>query len=103
MDSEWIENMKKIVSQTIEAGKPCDILLGTVIGLSPPAVRIDQKTTYSGPQLLIPQHLTDRSIQMIIPQVGDVAVTVKNALKIGDQVILVQKRGAQQYLVVDRY
>lgn len=95
--------MKKIVSQTIEAGKPCDILLGTVTGLSPPSVRIDQKTTYSGPQLLIPQHLTDRSIQMIIPQVGDVAVTVKNALKIGDQVILVQKRGAQQYLVVDRY
>ena len=41
--------------------------------------------------------------QMSIPGVGDVAVTVKNALKGGEAVILVQKRGAQQYLVVDRY
>ena len=29
-------------------------------------------------------------------------VTVKNALKGGEAVILVQKRGAQQYLVIDR-
>lgn len=48
-------------------------------------------------------YLTDHVEQMSIPGVGDVAVTVKNALKGGEAVILVQKRGAQQYLVIDRY
>lgn len=103
MDNEWIESMKKIVLQAVEAGKPCDIYLGTVSGVSPPAVKIDQRTTFSGPQLLIPENLTDHTVQMVVPQLGEVSVTVKNALKTGDQVILIQKRGAQQYLVADRY
>ena len=51
----------------------------------------------------IPRYLTDHVEQMSIPGVGDVAVAVKNALKAGEAVILVQKRGAQQYLVIDRY
>lgn len=103
MDNEWIESIKKIVLQAVEAEKPCGIYFGTVSGISPPEVKIDQKTTYSGPQLLIPENLTDRGVKMVIPQLGEVSVTVKNALKAGDQVILIQKPGAQQYLVVDRY
>ena len=78
MDNDWIENLRNISRQAEEAAKPCSVLLGTVTGTSPVA-------------------------QMSIPGVGDVAVAVKNALKAGEAVILVQKRGAQQYLVIDRY
>lgn len=102
MDNEWIESIKKIVLQAVEAGKPCNIYLGTMSGVSPPAVKIDQKTTFTGPQLLVPENLTDHTVQMVVPQLGEVSVTVKNALKTGDQVILIQKPGAQEYLVVDR-
>ena len=77
--------------------------LGNCNGTSPVAVQIDQKITATAGQLLIPRYLTDHVEQMSIPGVGDVAVTVKNALKGGEAVILVQKRGAQQYLVIDRY
>ena len=103
MDNEWIENLRNISCQAEEAAKPCSVLTGTVTGTSPVAVRIDQKITVTGSQLLIPRYLSDHVEQMSIPGVGDAAVTVKNALKGGESVILVQKRGAQQYLVVDRY
>ena len=103
MDNEWIENLRNISRQAEEAAKPCNVLTGTVTGTPPVAVQIDQKITVTGSQLLIPWNLTDHVEQMSIPGVGDVAVTVKNALKGGESVILVQKRGAQQYLVVERY
>ncbi|ANU49163.1 hypothetical protein ADH76_32685 [Enterocloster clostridioformis] len=103
MDNDWIENLRNISRQAEEAAKPCNVLTGTVTGTSPVAVQIDQKITVTASQLLIPRYLTDHVEQMSILGVGDVAVTVKNALKGGEAVILVQKRGAQQYLVVDRY
>jgi len=103
VDNDWIENLRNISRQAEEAAKPCSVLLGTVTGTSPVAVQIDQKITATASQLLIPRYLTDHVEQMSIPGVGDVAVAVKNALKAGDAVILVQKRGAQQYLVIDRY
>lgn len=103
MDNEWIENMRQISMQAMEAGKPCDVMQGTVVSTTPLTVQIDQKTTVTGNQLLVPRYLTDHAQQMSIPGVGIVSAAIKNALKAGDAVILVQKRGAQQYLVVDRY
>ena len=103
MDNVWIENMRQISMQAVEAGRPCDVMQGTVVSATPLAVQIDQKTTVTGIRLLVPRYLTDHAQQMSIPGVGIVSAAIKNALKAGDTVILVQKRGAQQYLVVDRY
>ncbi len=102
-DAMWVENIKKIVLQAEAAGSPCDVIPGVVAGTAPIAVRIDQKTTVAGPQVLVPRHLTDYAAQMDIPGLGTVTVTVKNALKPGEQVLMIQKRGGQQYLVVDRW
>ena len=103
MANEWIDDIRKISIQAMEAGRPCDVILGTVIGAVPVSVQVDQKTTLMGPQLIVPRHLTDHTEQMSIPGVGNVAVTVRNGLKSGEQVILIQKRGGQQYLIADRY
>lgn len=103
MDNAWIENIRQIAMQAMEAGRPCDVILGTVASAAPLSVQIDQKNTIARNHLLVPRYLTDHAEQMSIPGVGNVSVTVKNALKNGESVILVQKRGAQQYLVVDRY
>ncbi len=102
-DAQWIENMKRIMTQAVEAGDPCDIIPGTVVSASPPAVQIDQKTTVKGSQLLVPKRLTDHTETMVIPEVGEVAVTVKSGLKTGEQVLLLQKKGGQQFLVLDRW
>ncbi len=84
-------------------GKPCDVILGTIASVSPMRVQIDQKTSLTGAQLIVPRYLTDHTEKMSIPGLGSVSVLIENALKAGDQVILLQKRGAQQYLIVDRY
>lgn len=103
MDNEWIESIKKIVLQAVEAGKPCNILSGTVEKASPMTVRVDQKTVLEERQLLVPRGLTDYTVQMVIPELGEVPVEVKNSLKAGEQVILIQKPGAQEYLVAGRH
>ncbi|MCD7908577.1 MAG: DUF2577 domain-containing protein [Clostridium sp.] len=102
-DAQWIENMKRIMLQAVEAGDPCDVIPGTVISVSPAAVQIDQKITVKGKQVLVPRHLTDHAETMVIPELGEVSVTVKNSLKQGDRVLLLQKKGGQQYLVLDRW
>lgn len=102
-DAEWVDNLKQIALKAVEAGDPCDIVPGNVVTAVPLAVRISQKTIVDGNQLLVPQYLTDHQVEMSIPEVGTVPVVVKSGLKAGDKVLLIQKRGAQQYLVVDRW
>lgn len=102
-DTEWIDNIKRIVRQAEASSGPCDVLPGTVEGISPLAVRIDQKLILTGPQLFLPESLTDHEVTMVLPEHGESRVMVKNALKAGDRVLLIQKRGAQQYLVLDRW
>lgn len=102
-DAEWVENLKWIALKAVEAGDPCDIVPGTVLTADPLSVQISQKTTVAGSQLLVPEHLTDHRVEMSIPGVGTVPVTVKSGLKAGDKALLIQKRGAQQYLVAGRW
>lgn len=102
-DAEWIDNIRRIVMQAVEAGKPCDILPGTVTKPSPLEIQIDQKTFLYAEQIFVPMNLTNHTQDMEIPGVGNVSVTVKNALKAGEQVLLIQERGAQHYLVLDRW
>lgn len=101
-DAEWIENLKKIVLQAMEAGDPCNIVLGTVVQPFPLTIQIDQKTVLTAAQVILPEHLTDHSTEMSIPDIGSVAVVVKQALKGGEKVLLIQKRGGQQYAAIGR-
>lgn len=100
-DTQWIENLRKIVLQSMEAGGPCDVLSGTVT--ADKKIQIDQKTLLSQGQFIVPEHLTDHEVQMIIPEMGETAVTVKQGLKAGQQVLLLQKRGGQQYVLIGRW
>ncbi|PJJ30547.1 DUF2577 domain-containing protein [Lacrimispora celerecrescens] len=102
-DVAWVENMKRIVLKAMEEGDPCDIIPGTVIKVSPLSVQINQKTTISGDQILVPEHLTDHAELMSIPGIGEVSVTVKGGLQSGQRVLMLQKRGGQQYAVIDRW
>lgn len=103
MGNEWIENLRSISIQAVEAGRPADVCQGTVTSARPLMVQLDQKTTLNASQLLVPQHLTDHAVQMVLPELGEAAVAVKSGLKVGDKVLMIQKKGAQQYLVVGRY
>lgn len=102
-DTAWIENINKIVLQAMEAGNPSDVVLGTVIKAAPLEIQIGPKTALDARQLLIPRALTDYRQEMEIPGLGTVVATIRNSLKAGEKVLLVQKRGGQQFLVVGRW
>lgn len=102
-DAEWIENLRKIILQAVEAGRPCDIVLGTVVRAAPLEIQLELKTILTANQLLLPRSMTNYNQEMSIPGVGAVNATVKNSLKAGEQVLLIQKRGGQKYLVLDRW
>lgn len=102
-EAAWIENMKKIVLKAMEEGDPCDIIPGTVTTEVPLAIQINQKTTLSDRQIIVPEHLSDHEVKMSIPGIGEVSVTVKSGIHSGDQVLLLQKRGGQQYVVFGRW
>lgn len=101
-DAEWIENLARIAKRSVDADGPCDVINGVVASTSPLQVQIDQKLTLTEQQLILPQSLTDHAVQMDIPELGEVLVTVKNSLKPGEGVLLLQKRGGQQYVILDR-
>ncbi|MBE5987986.1 MAG: DUF2577 domain-containing protein [Paenibacillaceae bacterium] len=102
-DVEWIENIKRIVMQAVEAGDPCDVITASVLNTDPLEIRIDQKTILSKGQIILPEQFTDHLSVMEIPGLGEMAVTVKAGLKNGDRLLLIQKRGGQQYVVAGRW
>lgn len=102
-DNQWIDNMKRIMLQAVEAVIPVTFFPARWCRSPQPLCRIMQKTTVKGGQVLVPQRLTDHTETMVIPELGEVSVMVKSGLKPGEQVLLLQKKGGQQYLVLDRW
>lgn len=101
-DSEWVENIMQIARKSIQADGLCDVVFGCVTSTSPLKVQISQKLTLGEKQLIVPKSLTDYMVQMELPELGEVSVTVKNGLKPGEHVLLLQKQGKQQYVILDR-
>jgi hypothetical protein len=99
-DVEWIENIKRIVIQAVEAGDPCDVISGTVVRENPIEIQLSDKIVLFHSQILVPDQLNDHKRIMNIPGVGEVTVEIKGEVKMGKRVLLLQKRGGQQYVVI---
>ncbi len=99
-DVEWIENIKRIVIQAMEAGDPCDVIPGTVVRENPVEIQLSDKIVLFDSQVLVPEQLKDHNQIMNIPGLGEVTVEVKGEVKMGKRVLLLQKRGGQQYVVI---
>lgn len=62
--SELVKLIKKAAVEAVEAGSPAALTFGTVVSTNPLKVKIDQKMTLGKVQLMIPQHLTDYSVDV---------------------------------------
>lgn len=110
--------MKRAALDATDNAKLCDIRYGTVISVSPLNVKITSQFILPQSVLIIPQHLTDYSVSVMLsggeasetPSTndgstttgGEQIMTVKNALKIGDKVALLRQSGGQYYFILDR-
>lgn len=93
--------IKVAAINAVETSHPCDFLFGKVQSVSPLKVVVEQKMTLTSAQLVLTRNVTNYSVDVSVD--GEVhEITIHNGLEIGDGVVLMQKKGGQKYLILDK-
>lgn len=108
--------IKRAAIEAVESRKPVRVCFGQVTQAEPLAIRIDQKLTIQGAQLVVPEAFAAHEREIEIDDETDFAgddlhshaltgakqVLVKSELRVGDGVILLRADGGQRYVVIGR-
>lgn len=127
---DLVKVVKKAAVDAVNASKPSNIVFGKVINESPLKIKVDQKMILTSAQLVLARNVTDYEVEMEpslngLPYFhltesksggtydaafeshnheykGRKKFLIYNALKSGDEVIMMQTAGGQKYIVIDR-
>lgn len=113
---DMVQIIKQAASEAYEAGKPVNVVYGTVKSVSPLTIQISQKLTIKEAALVLPRNVTDYKCEITVSHSTEIAgspahlhgvsgkktMTIHNALKSGEKVAMVRMQGGQKYLVLDR-
>ena len=78
-----IQIIKQAAIEAVEASAPVKVMYGTVSGISPISVKLDQK--------------------FIVPDAFIVVTdTVSGKLSKGDRVVILREQGGQRYIILDK-
>ena len=118
-----VEVVKRAAVEAVEAGKPENILFGTVLSASPLKIQVDQKSIYTSKMLILTRNVTDFEVDMTVNHstedkgggsgaaaceahkhayVGKKTFKVHNALKAGEKVLLIRVQQGKKFVVIDR-
>lgn len=118
-----VEVVKRAAVEAVEAGKPVNILFGTVLSASPLKIQVDQKSIYTSKMLILTRNVTDFEVDMTVNHstedkgggsgaaayeahkhayVGKKTFKVHNALKAGEKVLLIRVQQGKKFVVIDR-
>lgn len=121
--NELVRTMKRAAAEAVEAGRPVSIVFGQVLGVNPLTVMTEQKMQLGANQLVLSRNVTDFVAAVTVSWEtgeqgggsgeaayeahrhrisGTKQITIHNALKPGERVILLRKQGGQEYIVLDR-
>lgn len=127
---DLLKLIKKTAVEAVNASKPANAVFGKVISVSPLQIKVDQKLILTSAQLVLSRNVTDHTVSVgikweteneLTTRVSETAdglsfsdvnhkhkiqekktMTIYNALKTDDEVILIQAAGGQKYIVIDR-
>lgn len=123
MSAQFLQALQVLVKQTVDAGKPSDYLLGVVETAAPLSIRVDQKELIASEFLLLTDMVRDHDVDIEVSHTtenrgggggyaefashnhdysGRKKIRVCNALRPGEQVILVRQCGGQEFIVLSR-
>jgi hypothetical protein len=114
MATGLLDIMKRASIDAEENAKPADLRVGTVTSTSPLAVQITNQFVLPDSMLIVPESLTDHEVEVTVDWstesaeghkhsvTGKKTMIIHGALKTGDKVALLRKRGGQSYLILDR-
>ena len=128
--NDLVKLIKKAAVEAVKASSPANMIFGKVISEVPLKIKVDQKLILTSAQLVLSRNVTDYEIEMepslneapyfheteeMSGGSGDALFAahkhkyqgrkkflVYNALKNGEEVILMQIAGGQKYIVIDR-
>lgn len=99
--NDLVRVVQQVSAGANEAGYPADVMSGTVVNAKPLKIKVEQRFDIESGQLIVPEHLTDRTAQMEIDGFMR-SVKTYGSLKTGEKVVLLRKQGGQKFLVLDR-
>ena len=130
--NDLLNVIKKAATDAVEASHPSDFYFGKVTSVSPLKILVEQKMTLGTAQLVLTRNVTDFTIDVTTDwittsyshthtikdtytgggsagtdththhTVGRKPIIIHNALKVGEEVVLLKQKGGQKFLVVDR-
>ena len=95
--------MKQTAKETGNALCPVEVCFGKVVSESPLKVQVEQKITLGKAQLVLTRNVCDyeeeySSLQSSVKN----KQKIYNALKTGEEVLLLRQQGGQKYIILDR-
>ena len=121
--NDLLNIIKKAALEALNASQPSDFCFGKVTSANPLKISVEQKMTLGAAQLVLTRNVTDFKTKVTVDWTtetksggsgessfashthavsGKKEMTIHNALQVGDEVILLKKKGGQKYLVLDR-
>lgn len=122
---DLVESMKKAALEAVENGDPTCVMYGKVINVSPLQIQVNVKLILEREQLVLTRNVTDYTVSVSAStnsagghkhedsiggettsngghSHGISTIKILNALKVGEEVILIRQAGGQEYIVLDR-
>ena len=122
--NDLLKLIKQTAMDAVNASKPANMIFGKVISASPLKIQTEQKLPLGANQLVLSRNVTDFETEVTPLDwltenrsggggyaefashnhliTGRKKIIVHNKLKVGDEVILMQVSGGQNYIVIDR-
>ena len=115
--------LRVMACDSVQAHKPSGVYFGTVVSTSPLEIAIDPKHVLTEEFLVLSRNVTDFDVDMTMEHVteraggavgpvnliehnhryrGRKTFRVHNALRVGDEVIVLRAQGGQKHVVIDR-
>ncbi|MNW42419.1 hypothetical protein D3C74_195870 [compost metagenome] len=103
------DKIRQLGSDAVNAGNPVSVLFGTVTGINPLEVNVDQRFTLNEDFLIITESLVKYEVSLKHRHNGAVMedalvdkLVIREGLKVGDSVLLLRMQGGQKYVVWDK-
>lgn len=115
--NDLLRLVKKSTKDVINTMYPATVMFGTVESVSPLRVYVEQRFHLTADQLIVPKHLTDYEVEVVLDdwstETGGTyshnhtisenkKITIKNALKTSDKVVLIRQHGGQKFFIADK-
>ena len=96
-----LEVMKQAGANASKSSAPVNVCFGKVTSASPLKILVEQKITLGSAQLVLTRNVTDYDVNVTISD-SEQTMTIHNALRVDDKVILLRVQGGQKYVVMDK-